>query len=756
MAFSTNLGFPRIGKNREFKKTIEAYWKGEKTTDLLLKDLENIHTKNLNTQIQAGLDFIPLGDFSAYDLMLETALMLGVIPQRFRHLKDWERYYAMARGTQDLTACEMKKWFDTNYHYIMPEIEQGFTLTENRLTALYFWATQKFPKTKFKAVLIGPFTFLKLARVKNDKPFKENLEALAGVYRQILAELGKTTCAWLQIDEPSLCTDVTSEELRAVQEAYETLPSQKGNLKIMLQTYYGDVADILPDLFRLPVEGVGLDFVRGTKNKEALRNINTNGKYLGLGIIDGRNVWKTNFEKTLSELNALTTSSDKGRLFVQPSSTLLHLPISLEGETRIPDVLKQRLSFATERLQEITTLTKAFNGEKAVAQKAFEENRRVFQNKEFEAFALDPKIQKRVEALDPKDFYRETSFNRRLAKQQERLKLPALATTTIGSFPQTKEIRNIRAKWKNGEASQETYEKFIREEIERVVRLQENLGLDVLVHGEPERTDMVEYFAEQMKGFQFTQNGWVQSYGTRCIRTPIIYGDISRSKPMTVKEAEWAQSLTQKPMKGMLTGPVTIVNWSFPRVDVPKRISALQIALALRDEVKDLETAGIEVIQIDEPALREGLPLKKINWNEYLKWAVDAFKLSSSGVKETTQIHTHMCYSEFADILESIQALDADSLSIEDSRSHGRLAQGLAQMHYQNGIGPGVYDVHSEKIPSKEEFKEQIQFLVKNIPLKLLWINPDCGLKTRGYKEVTPALKNMVEAVREVRKSLSA
>ncbi|OGQ05957.1 MAG: 5-methyltetrahydropteroyltriglutamate--homocysteine S-methyltransferase [Deltaproteobacteria bacterium RIFCSPLOWO2_12_FULL_44_12] len=755
MALSTNLGFPRIGKNREYKRIIESFWKGGITADQLHKDLEKIHMDNLATQIEAGLDFIPLGDFSAYDLMLETALMLGVVPKRFQNLSGWNRYYAMARGTQDVTACEMKKWFDTNYHYIVPEIEEGFTLKENRLTLFYQWATTKFPNKNFRPVLIGPFTFLKLSRAKNNKSFDQNLQQLAGVYQKIVSELAQTNCQWLQIDEPALCGDVTTEELGWLKKTYETLTSQKKSLKIMLQTYFGDVANIYSQLTALPVDGVGLDLVRGKKNLNALKEKGVpSEKWIGLGLIDGRNIWRSHLREVTTTLEGVGKWLDLSKAWIHPSCSLLHLPVSLETEDHIPTVLKKRLTFASERLKEISILTKCANlGAKAI-ESELKADDAVWTDKEFVSFALDKGVQERLKNLKPADFKRGLSFKDRYVVQQKDLGLPALPTTTIGSFPQTEEIRQARAKWKKGELTQSQYEQFIREEIGRVVKLQEEIGLDVLVHGEPERTDMVEYFAERLKGFQFTKNGWVQSYGTRCIRPPMIYGDISRPEPMTVKEAQIAQSFTKKPMKGMLTGPVTIVNWSFPRADVSKSTSAMQIGVALRDEVSDLEKAGIKVIQIDEPALREGLPLRKSDWADYLKWAVDSFKLSSSGVNNTTQIHTHMCYSEFSDILESIQALDADSLSIEDSRSLGKLAKGLAEMHYQNGMGPGVYDVHSEKVPTKEEFEKQIQFLVKHVPLNQLWINPDCGLKTRGYKEVTPALKNMVEAVKEVRKTL--
>lgn len=746
MAISTNLGFPRIGPNREFKKVIEAYWKGEKTAKGLEAALEMIHEENLHLQAKAGLNYIPLGDFSAYDLMLETSLMLGVIPKRFAGLKGWERYYAMARGTQTLEPCEMKKWFDTNYHYIVPEVEGGFALTENRLVQLYQEARQKFPKQKFRLVLIGPFTFLRLARIKNSRSLEENLAALAPVYQKIVAQVAQTGCEWLQLDEPALGTDVTDAEWKALAKAVETLTASKGGMKVLLQTYFGDVAPLYEKLCRLPVDGIGLDLVRGPKNAQALQKSGTNGKWIGLGLLDGRGVWKPDWDKIWNILETLKGNLDWSKTFISPSCSLLHLPVSKEKESRIPPALKENLSFAVDRLAETVTLTQSLNqGKKPAAAAA---------SQAFAKMVLDPAVQKRMKELKPEDFRRHTPFAKRIQQQQNKLKLPPLPTTTIGSFPQTKEIRQARANWKKGGLSQRDYEKFIHEEISRVVALQEEIGLDVLVHGEPERTDMVEYFAERMNGFQFTQNGWVQSYGTRCIRPPIIYGDVSRPKPMTVAEAKIAQELTKKPMKGMLTGPVTIVNWSFCRADVPKSVSAMQIALGLRDEVKDLEAAGIGVIQIDEPALREGLPLKRADWAGYLKWAVESFRLSSSAVKDTTQIHTHMCYSEFADILDSIQALDADALSIEDSRSHGRLAKSLADMNYRNGIGPGVYDVHSERVPPREELAQRVKFLADHIPLEQLWINPDCGLKTRGYKEVIPSLKNMVEAVKEVRRFL--
>lgn len=755
MALSTNLGYPRIGKNREFKKSIEAFWKGGISETQLLADLEKIHIENLSTQISAGLDFTPVGDFSAYDLMLETALMLGVVPARFRNLSGWQRYYAMARGTQDLTACEMKKWFDSNYHYIMPEIEGGFQLAGNRVTMLYQWAASQFPGKQFRPVLIGPFTFLKLSRIKNGKSLSENLKLLAPVYQQIVRETASAGAQWLQIDEPALCGGVTAEEWKTTAESYKTLAADKRGLKIILQTYYGDVAEILGDLWKLPVDGVGLDLVRGPKNIEALRKTSVPaGKWVGLGITDGRNVWRTRLEETLARAEELTAKLDKTHVWIHPSCSLLHLPISLESEQHIPTVLKRRLAFAQDRLGETALLTRALNGGRETIAAELKTNNCIWKDQEFANFAFHPEVSRRVEKLSAKDFRRPSSFEKRYAAQQKSLNLPPLPTTTIGSFPQTAEIRQARARWKKGEITAQQYDAFIRDEIQKVVRLQEELGLDVLVHGEPERTDMVEFFAEQMKGFQFTKNGWVQSYGTRCVRAPIIYGDVLRERPMTVKEAKTAQSFTKKPMKGMLTGPVTILNWSFPRADVPKKTTAFQLALALRDEVADLEAAGIAVIQIDEPALREGLPLRKSDWAAYLSWAVEAFKLCSSGVADTTQIHTHMCYSEFSDILESIQALDADVLSIEDSRSAGRLAKGLAQMNYRNGIGPGIYDVHSERVPPKEDLAKTIRFLVDNIPLKQLWINPDCGLKTRGYKETTPSLKNLVDAVKEVREEL--
>ncbi|MDO8527602.1 MAG: 5-methyltetrahydropteroyltriglutamate--homocysteine S-methyltransferase [Deltaproteobacteria bacterium] len=755
MAFSTSLGYPRIGKNREFKKAIESFWKKTITPEQFLKDLETIHTSNIFQHARTGIDFIPIGDFSAYDLMLETALMLGVVPARFQSLNGWDRYYAMARGTQETTACEMKKWFDSNYHYIMPEIEAGFSLTQNRLTLLYTWARSKFPDKNFRTVLIGPYTFLKLSRIKNKKTLIENLADIAPVYQKIIAELSQTDCPWLQMDEPSLCGDVTQEELKAVVQTYATLAAQKKDLKIILQTYFGDVADIYETLFALPVDGLGLDLVRGEKNRAAIHKHGVpKDKWIGLGVVDGRNIWRSALREPLDILKELTLNIDPSRVFIHPSCSLLHLPVSLQGEDKMAAPLKKRLAFANERLEEVATLTHGFNKGGASIIAALKANDALWTDKDFEGLAFNTETQKRSLGLKPEDFKRTKSFKERLPLQQKSLGLPILPTTTIGSFPQTEEIRKIRARWKKGEIPQTEYDQFIEKEIQKVVQLQEEIGLDVLVHGEPERTDMVEYFAQKMNGFAFTQNGWVQSYGTRCIRPPIIFGDVSRTEPMTVKESKLAQSFTKKPMKGMLTGPVTLVNWSFPRSDVSKETSALQIALALRDEVSDLEKAGIHVIQIDEPALREGLPLKKDDWKNYLQWAVSAFKLSSSGVADTTQIHTHMCYSEFADILESIAALDADALSIEDSRSFGRLAAELAEMHYQNGIGPGVYDVHSEKIPPESEFMERIKFLTANIPLHQLWINPDCGLKTRGYKEVVPALKNMLAAVKEVRKTL--
>ncbi|NEW04454.1 5-methyltetrahydropteroyltriglutamate--homocysteine S-methyltransferase [Paenibacillus sp. SYP-B3998] len=750
---SSNLGFPRIGENREWKKTLEAFWAGKLEEPAFLKQIEEIRLSNLRLQQEKGIALIPVNDFSFYDHMLDTSTMFGIVPKRFPYeggVVPLTTYYAMARGSQGATACEMTKWFNTNYHYIVPELnETEPKLTVNKPLEAYREAKQKLG-IEGKPVLIGLYTFLKLSKgFKSDK-IDELIEVFLPLYTQILTELEQEGVTWVQIDEPILVQSLSKEDLTRIHHIYTALAAAAPKLNIMLQTYF-DAVEYYEELVALPVKGIGLDFVHGLVQN--LQNIQKIGfptdKVLGVGLIDGRNIWLEDLQQKLQLLETLAASSvPYERILIQPSSSLLHVPVTTRKESKLEPVLRNALSFAEEKLSEITILTEALNAGKDAIAAELSANQQTIAAISTSAYRNKQQVQQATANISAAPSKRNKSFAERSVLQEQKWQLPFLPTTTIGSFPQTVEVRNARKHWRSGEWSPAQYEAFIQEQIAQWITTQEELGLDVLVHGEFERTDMVEFFGEKLDGFAFTSNGWVQSYGSRCVKPPIIFGDVEFVQPMTVKETEYAQSLTQKPVKGMLTGPITILNWSFVRSDITREQVAYQIALALREEVEALEQAGIEMIQVDEPALREGLPLKKQDWQAYLDWSVLAFRLSTATVQATTQIHTHMCYCEFHDIIDSIRALDADVISIETSRSHGELIHSFEEHTYDQGIGLGVYDIHSPRVPSVNEMVEMIERALQVLEPELFWINPDCGLKTRGKEETIASLRVMVEAAK--------
>ncbi|WP_457634817.1 5-methyltetrahydropteroyltriglutamate--homocysteine S-methyltransferase [Persephonella sp.] len=757
---TTAFGYPKIGPDREMKKAVESYWKGNITRDQMLKTVEEINLKRLQKVTNADLDLIPSNDFSLYDFVLDISTMIDAVPERFRAIQDsLDRYFAMARGTENAVACEMTKWFDTNYHYIVPELTGNFRLIKNRPLDSYLWAKEK-SGVETKPVIVGAFTYLMLSKVyqkqegsilmemvraDQSEKFGIFLMEIAEVYNKILKELQENGVKTVQFDEPALVLDLEDRKVEMLIEAYKVITDGIENLEVFVHTYYESLDSFERIVHELPVSGIGLDFVVNNENLENLKKYGfPKEKKLQAGVISGRDPWRTNYKEVLDLLDQIEKVVDQDRIILSNASPLFHLPVSAKAEKgHLDENLIELLSFADERLEELKTLKQIINEGKPVPQQSAVDRFKI------------KKVRELVKGIEDQEIKRPHPFKERYKKQMELLGLPKFPTTTIGSFPQTDQLRKIRADYRKGNISQEEYENFIKDQIRYAVKIQEELELDVFVHGEFERTDMVEFFGQKLEGFAFTKNGWVQSYGTRCVRPPIIYGDISRPEPMTLKETVYAQSLTKKPVKGMLTGPVTILNWSFYRKDIPKKEIAYQIALALRDEVIDLEKEGIKIIQIDEPAFREGLPLKKRKQEEYLNWAVKAFRLTHNTVKETTQIHTHMCYSEFNEIIEWIYKMDADVISIEASRSRGEIIKAFENFNYDHGIGVGVYDIHSPRIPSVEEMLEIAERTVQVIDKDLIWINPDCGLKTRQWKEVIPALKNMVEVAKILRKKYS-
>lgn len=757
-----NLGFSRIGSKRELKHVLESFWAKKSSETQLLETAKAIRVENWQRQRAAGIDFIPSNDFSLYDQMLDTCALLGAVPERFQwcgEQVDLATYFTMARGVSgqgdDCGSCgapaialEMTKWFDTNYHYLVPELHEGQILQLSSTKPFDEFAEALALGIRTVPVLIGPMTFLLLGkpRGKNSETFDRLslLNQLLPVYIEVLSRLQTQGAEWVQMDEPALCLDLTPQQRAAFGAVYEHLREAVPGIKLLLATYFGDLRDNLTTACQLPVDMIHFDAVRAPHELDQLLAALPPTMMLSLGVVDGRNVWRNDFEHSLRLLRKTVAVIGSERLIVSPSCSLLHSPLGLRYEKKLDTELKSWLAFAEEKLAEVGALARLINHDSDNS--ALAENRAAIARRHQSPRIHDPAVKRRAEAVSSGDLLRQSSFPTRQTNQQARFNLPLFPTTTIGSFPQTKEVRTARARFKKGELTAADYERFLEQQIAECVRWQDEVGLDVPVHGEFERNDMVEYFGEQLAGFVFTENGWVQSYGSRCVKPPIIYGDVHRPHPMTVRWTKFAQSLTQRPMKGMLTGPITILQWSFVRDDQPRRKTANQIALALREEVLDLEGADIGIIQIDEPALREGLPLRRADWQEYLGWAVDAFRLAASGVRDDTQIHTHMCYCEFDDILASIAALDADVISIETSRSNMELLGAFAQFHYPNAIGPGVWDIHSPRVPSADEMFGLIRAAAQVIPKERLWVNPDCGLKTRRREEVVPALKNLVAA----------
>jgi 5-methyltetrahydropteroyltriglutamate--homocysteine methyltransferase len=764
-----NLGYPRIGNHRELKKACELYWSGKTTHKNLLQTGRNIRQENWLLQKRIGVDLIPSNDFSFYDQVLDMSLTVNAIPERYhdvivnKNRPELDLYFAMARGYQkdglDITAMEMTKWFDTNYHYIVPEFhkDQVFELFSTKVIDEFYEAKQLNILTK--PVLIGPISYLLLGKEKQ-KGFEriDLIGNLLPVYIEILNRLNELGVQWVQFDEPFLTLDLTEKEKKAFSFAYKQIKNAFPYLKTMVATYFEGLTENATLAASLPVCALHLDLVRAPGQLDSIVNCLPDHMSLSLGVVDGRNIWKNDCLKSLGFVERAMQKLGEERLMIAPSCSLLHVPSDLDlerdGTTLTPEI-KNWMAFARQKLSEVVTIKRLSlpeHGENVGYDLI--ENQKAIEGRKASALIYNPAVKQRVKLINDTDVRRNSSFSVRKRKQREFLELPLFPTTTIGSFPQTSEVRSWRARWKRGELTSSDYDTLLKEETQKAIRWQEEIGLDVLVHGEFERNDMVEYFGEQLQGYAFSSNGWVQSYGSRCVKPPIIYGDVSRPKPMTVGWSTYAQSLTKKRVKGMLTGPVTILQWSFVRDDQPRYETAFQIALALRDEVCDLEKAGINIIQIDEPAIREGLPLRKKDWQAYLDWAVKAFRISSGGVKDETQIHTHMCYSEFNDILESIAAMDADVITIECSRSQMELLDAFAGFNYPNEIGPGVYDIHSPRVPSKNEMIYLMKKAKDVIPAEQLWVNPDCGLKTRDWNETKKALAEMVESAKELRKQV--
>ncbi|CAM4035771.1 5-methyltetrahydropteroyltriglutamate--homocysteine methyltransferase [Bacillus manliponensis] len=754
---TSNLGYPRIGLQREWKKTLEAFWANKLEKEQFLTDMQHIRLKHLKTQQEKGINLIPIGDFTYYDHVLDTAHMLGFIPSRFSNFTSYlDSYFAMARGAKDQVASAMTKWFNTNYHYIVPEYEEDLTISlkENRPLRLYEEAKRELG-IDGKPVILGPYTFLKLAKGYKEEQFHTILQKLISPYTQLLQELEEAGVQWIQIDEP-IFVSLTKEEIADAKNVYETLCKAAPNLSIMLQTYFDSVEENYEEIITFPVAGIGLDFVHGREGN--IRALSTYGfpsdKALGFGCVDGRNIWRADIDNILALFETLQEKVSPKEWIIQPSCSLLHVPLDKSVETHLSSELYDALSFANDKLEELSIIQKALtNGRECVANE-LEKYNKAHETIHNSSVRNREDVKAARGALQSEDFKRPVVFAERYTIQQEALKLPVLPTTTIGSFPQTPEVRQTRKKWRNNEITNKQYETFIEEETKKWIEHQEQIGLDVLVHGEFERTDMVEYFGEKLAGFSFTKNGWVQSYGSRCVKPPVIYADVAFVNGMTIKETVFAQSCTNKIVKGMLTGPVTILNWSFVRNDISRKEVAYQIAIALRHEINQLESNGIRIIQVDEPALREGMPLKQKDWNDYLTWAVEAFRLATSSVANETQIHTHMCYSNFEDIVDAIRDLDADVISIETSRNHGEFIRTLETTTYEKGIGLGVYDIHSPRVPNANEMYEIVEQSLQVCNPKYFWINPDCGLKTRKTEEVIPALTHMVEAAKQARELL--
>jgi len=758
MTRSANLGFPRIGARRELKTATEAFWRGQLDHAGLLAAAADLRARHWAAQKEAGIDVIPSNDFSFYDQVLDMTAALGAVPARFEHEGGpvgLSTVFAMARGTDDAPAMEMTKWFDTNYHYIVPELHEGQVFSLGTTKAVDEVIEAKAQGIATRPVLIGPVTWLSLGKAK-DPGFDplSLLDAVLPVYVDLLARLAAAGADWVQMDEPILSLDLTPGQRAAFGRAY--VPLAKAGPKLMLATYFEGLRDNISLATGLPVAGLHVDLVRAPDQRDAVLAALEPDTVLSLGVIDGRNVWRADLEAALALVETAVARLGGDRVQVAPSCSLLHTPVDLDLEPDLDADLRSWMAFSVQKLGEVVTLATAARDGRAVVAQALSASTEAAAARQASPRIHDAAVIARATDITPADSQRTSPFAIRQAAQRARLALPAFPTTTIGSFPQTTEVRRTRAAFRRGDIDRDTYETFLKEETKRTIRLQQGLGLDVLVHGEFERNDMVEYFGEQLSGFAFTRNGWVQSYGSRCVKPPVIFGDVSRPEPMTVGWSTYAQSLTDRPVKGMLTGPVTILQWSFVRNDIPRADTCRQIALAIRDEVMDLEAAGIRLIQIDEPAVREGLPLREADRQDYLAWAVESFRLAASGVADGTQIHTHMCYSEFNDIMPAIAALDADVISIETSRSDMELLDAFVDFRYPNEIGPGVWDIHAPRVPTMQEMLTLLENDARVLPAENLWVNPDCGLKTRGWPEVKASLENMVAAAMILRRAKAA
>jgi 5-methyltetrahydropteroyltriglutamate--homocysteine methyltransferase len=758
---TASLGFPRIGPQRELKQALEAFWSGKTDAAAFTRNVHAIRAARWTRQKHHGVAVVPSNDFSWYDHVLDTCCLVGAVPDRFGHgggPVDLRTYFRMARGGRGgdtVAALEMTKWFDTNYHYLVPELS----------AATRFAADASKPVEEFRAalamgittrpVLIGPVTFLRLAKRTDGGDPLALLPALLTAYVSVLRALADAGATWLQLDEPCLVSDLDADWCAAYRTAYDALASAEPRLRLLLATYFGPVDEHLPLLASLPVHGLHVDLVRGPDQLTAVLDAWPAERLLSLGVIDGRNIWRADLDHALVPVQRALARRRSGPLQVAPSCSLLHVPVDLAEETAIAAAVQPWLAFATQKLDELHLVATGANDPRSIAQ-ALDDARRARHARLTSPLVQVPAVRARADAVQAADCQRAQPFAVRTTRQHQQLRLPPFPTTTIGSFPQTAEVRRQRAAFKAGSLAPAAYEAFLREETARCVRFQEDIGLDVLVHGEFERTDMVEHFGELLSGYVITGNGWVQSYGSRCVKPPIIVGDVHRPQPMTVAWARYAQSCSKRPVKGMLTGPVTMLQWSFVRDDLPRAQVCRQLALALRDEIRDLEAAGIAVIQVDEPAFREGLPLRRAAWDDYLRWAVDAFRLATSHVADHTQIHTHMCYSEFNDIIGAIADLDADVISIETARSRMELLDAFARFAYPNEIGPGVYDIHSPAVPDVEQMAALLTRAARVLPAERLWVNPDCGLKTRSWDEVRPALINLVAAANAARGTMAA
>lgn len=750
MAIAANLGFPRIGARRELKTAVEAFWKGALPETDLATEAARLRARHWQVQQQAGITVIPSNDFSFYDQVLDTTALLGAVPDRFGPVADrvsTAQYFAMARGTDTAPAMEMTKWFDTNYHYIVPEFTNGQSFRLASLKPVEEFLEARALGIHTRPVLLGPISWLSLGKAKDAglDPLAF-LPAILPIYAEILSRLADAGADWVQIDEPVLVTDLSPAQTRALRSAYAQLAGV--GPQVMVASYFGALAENLDLALSLPVAGLHLDLVRAPEQLADLLAKGTD-KVLSLGLIDGRNVWRADLARALELAQKASRAHGADRIQIAPSCSLLHVPVDLAAETELDAELQSWLAFAVQKLAEVATLTATLNGADTRAELAA--NAAAVAARRASPRIHDPRVKARMAAVTPADLRRKSDYPTRQKAQAARLGLPAFPTTTIGSFPQTTEVRRARADHRKGLISDAAYYDFLKQETAACIARQEQLGLDMLVHGEFERNDMVEYFGEQLSGYAFTRLGWVQSYGSRCVKPPLIFGDVSRPQPMTVAWSSYAQSLTDRPMKGMLTGPVTILQWSFVRDDQPRAETCRQIALAIRDEVADLEAAGLPAIQIDEPALREGLPLRRRDWDAYLGWAVDCFRLSSAPVRDDTQIHTHMCYAEFNDIMPAIAAMDADVISVETSRSDMELLQAFGDFAYPNEIGPGVWDIHAPRVPPQDEMVTLLRKAASVIPADRLWVNPDCGLKTRGWPETEASLKNLVAAAKALR-----